>query len=449
MNVLKDAAQRSLAYLESLNARPVAPLAEAIHLLDQLNEPMPEHSMPAEHVLEQLDRIVSPATMGMAGSRFFGFVIGGSLPAALAANWLASTWDQNTAYDAPTPGTARIEEVARRWLLEILDLPRQSAIGFVTGATVANFTALAAARNAVLKKCGWNVEADGLFGAPPIQIIVGEECHPTLLKSLGMLGLGRSRLTRVAVNSQGRMRADKLPRLNTPSIVCLQAGNINSGAFDPFADLCPVAREAGAWIHVDGAFGLWARATSTLQHLARGIELADSWATDAHKWLNVPYDSGLAIVKDADAMRSSMAISAEYLPSEATHRNPSDFTPELSRRARGVDVWAALKTLGKKGLAEMIERHCAQAKRFAEGLTQAGYEVLNEVVLNQVVVRFGDADRTRQVIEAIQQDGTCWAGITTWQGRVAMRISISSWATTDDDVERSLAAMIHCARKFD
>jgi glutamate/tyrosine decarboxylase-like PLP-dependent enzyme len=340
-----------------------------------------------------------------------------------------------------------LEEIAQRWLLELLDLPRQCAIGFVTGATVANFTAIAAARNAVLKRCGWSVEADGLFGAPPIQVVVGEECHPTLLKSLGMLGLGRSRLTRVPVDSQGRMRAEKLQPLSSPAIVCLQAGNVNSGAFDPFDELCPIARDAGAWIHIDGAFGLWAKATPSLSHLTHGMDLADSWATDAHKWLNVPYDSGIAFVRDADALRSSMAITAEYLPLQGTRRNPCDYTPELSRRARGVEIWSALLHLGRDGLAAMIERNCAQARRFAERLAVAGYDVLNEVVLNQVVVRFGDAERTKRVIEAIQQDGTCWAGVTLWRGHTAMRISVCSWATTEADVERSVDAMIRCARE--
>ena len=383
----------------------------------------------------------------MAGPRFFGFVIGGSLPVTVAANWLATAWDQNTGYAAPTPGASRLEEIARRWLLELLDLPRECAVGYVTGATVANFTALAAARNAVLKRCGWAVEADGLFGAPPIQVVVGDECHPTLLKSLGMLGLGRSRLTRVPVDSQGRMRADKLPQLTAPSILCVQAGNVNSGAFDPFEPLCAAARDAGAWIHVDGAFGLWARASGALTNMTHGLELADSWATDAHKWLNVPYDSGIAFVRDGQALQSAMAITAEYLPGQGARRNPADFTPELSRRARGIEVYAALLSLGREGLAAMIERNCAQARRFAQGLQKAGFEILNEVVLNQVVVRFGDPERTRQIIEAIQREGTCWAGITVWQGQTGMRISVSSWATTDDDVERSLEAILRCARE--
>ena len=445
--LLEEASRRAIAYLDSLKNRPVRPDPDAVARLSELDVPVPEKPTAPSEVLALLDQFISPATMAMAGPRFFGFVIGGSLPVTVAANWLATAWDQNTGYAAPTPGASRLEEIARRWLLELLDLPRECAVGYVTGATVANFTALAAARNSVLKRCGWAVEADGLFGAPPIQVVVGDECHPTLLKSLGMLGLGRSRLTRVPVDSQGRMRADKLPRLTAPSILCVQAGNVNSGAFDPFEPLCAAARDAGAWIHVDGAFGLWARASGALTNMTHGLELADSWATDAHKWLNVPYDSGIAFVRDGQALQSAMAITAEYLPGQGARRNPADFTPELSRRARGIEVYAALLSLGREGLASLIERNCAQARRFAQGLQKAGFEILNEVVLNQVVVRFGDPERTRQIIEAIQREGTCWAGITVWQGQMGMRISVSSWATTDDDVERSLEAVLRCARE--
>jgi len=312
---------------------------------------------------------------------------------------------------------------------------------------MANFTALAAARHAMLSKAGWNVEADGLFGAPPLTVILGQEAHPTLLKSLGMLGLGRNRVVRAAVDGQGRMRPDALPKIEGPTILCLQAGNINTGAFDPCEELIDRAHAANAWVHVDGAFGLWAKASPALGSLARGLEQADSWATDAHKWLNVPYDSGLAFSRDAHALRAAMAISAEYLPSHSVHRNPADFTPELSRRARGVEVWAALRSLGKIGVAELIERNCRQAVRFAGGLRAAGHEILNEVVLNQVLVAFGDAERTRSVIAALQREGTCWCGATVWQGRTAMRISVSSWATTDADVERSLDAMLRVAAR--
>jgi glutamate/tyrosine decarboxylase-like PLP-dependent enzyme len=395
--------------------------------------------------LQTLDEVVTPATMAMAGPRFFGFVIGGSLPATVAAGWLATAWDQNAGLYKSTPGVSALEEVALAWLLDVLHLPKGIAGSFVTGTTVAHITALAAARHSVLAKVGWNVEADGLFGAPPITVITGAEAHPTLFKALGVVGLGRTRVVKVPVDSQGRMRLDAIPKIGGPTIVCVQAGNVNSGAFDPIGDICDMAHDAGAYVHVDGAFGLWARACPELAHLAEGVDRADSWATDAHKWLNVPYDSGVAFVRDEHALRAAMAVTAEYLPTETTNRNPSDYTPELSRRARGIEVYAALASLGREGVAELVSRNCRQARRFAEGLSVAGFEILNEVVLNQVVVAFGDAARTAKVIEAIQLDGTCWAGITIWQGRTAMRISVISWATTDVDVERSLDAIIRVA----
>jgi glutamate/tyrosine decarboxylase-like PLP-dependent enzyme len=444
--LLADAAARAQRYLGSLPGRAVAPSAEAIAALGRLDVSLPAAPSDPARVLAQLDELVTPATMAMAGPRFFGFVIGGALPVTVATNWLATAWDQNTGLYAATPGVSRIEAVALRWLLELLDLPRDAAGAFVTGATVANLTALAAARHRVLARAGWSVEADGLFGAPPITVIVGEEVHPTLLKALGVLGLGRSRVTRVPVDDQGRLRADALPPIAGPTIVCLQAGNVNTGAFDPLGDVARVTRAAGAWVHVDGAFGLWARAAPARAALAAGIELADSWATDAHKWLNVPYDSGIAFVRDAEALRAAMAVTAEYLPTEGPNRNPSDYTPELSRRARGVDVWAALATLGREGVADLIERTCRHASRFADGLAASGFEILNEVVLNQVLVSFGDAARTQRVVAALQEEGTCWCGGTVWQGRTAMRISVSSWATTGEDVARSLEAMIRVAR---
>jgi len=444
--LLQDVARRASAYLQGLQSRPVAPDPAAVAALDALDGALPEGATDAREVVALLDRHASPATMGMAGPRFFGFVIGGALPAALAANWLASAWDQNTGYYNITPATARLEQTALRWLLEILDLPRGCGGAFVTGANVANFVALAAARHGVLARVGWKVEADGLFGAPPIHVVVGEEAHPTLIKSLGLLGLGRTRVTRIPVDAQGRMRVDALPpAFPGPTIICVQVGNVNTGACD---DVAAVRARAGAdvWLHVDGAFGLWARAAPSRRMLAQGVEQADSWATDAHKWLNVPYDSGLAFVRDAHALSAAMAITAEYLPTESAWRNPSDFTPELSRRARGVDVWAALYSLGRGGVAEMIERNCRQARRFGAGLAAAGFDVLNDIALNQVLVAFGDAARTQRVIAALQADGTCWCGGTVWQGRTAMRISVSSWATTDADVERSLEAMIRVAR---
>ena len=444
--LLTDASSRAIRYLETLDSRPVMPSSAAVAGLRAFDLPFPEKPNDPATTLKLLDEVGSPATMGMAGPRFFGFVIGGAVPVTLAANWLAGAWDQNTGLYRATPGTAFLEQVALRWLLDVLRLPRECTGAFVTGATVANLCALAAARHGVLKRAGWNVEADGLFGAPPITVLIGAEAHPSVTKSLGILGLGRTRVVKVPVDNQGRLILAKLPAISGPTIICAQAGNVNTGAFDDIGEICRRAHPAGAWVHVDGAFGLWAKAAPTRASFAAGLELADSWATDAHKWLNVPYDCGLAFVKDPHALKAAMAITAEYLPTESEFRNPSDFTPELSRRARGVEVWAALHALGREGVAELIERNCAQARRFAEKLSAAGFEILNDVVLNQVLVSFGDADKTKRVIEGIQQDGTCWAGITVWQGRTAMRISVSCWATTDADVDRSVEAMIRVAR---
>jgi glutamate/tyrosine decarboxylase-like PLP-dependent enzyme len=443
--LLLDAAHRGAAYLDGLRERAVRPSPDAVAELARLDAALPEAGCPPATVLADLDRFVSPATMATAGPRFFGFVIGGALPASLAANWLAGAWDQNAALESVTPGVARVEAVALRWLLEVLGLPAGTQGAFVTGATMANFTALAAARQAVLARAGWDVAADGLAGAPPVDVLVSEEAHPTLLKSLALLGFGRRRFVPMPVDGQGRVRVDRLPPLVRPAIVCLQAGNINTGAFDPFVEICGQAHDAGAWVHVDGAFGLWAQASPRLAPLSRGVELADSWATDAHKWLNVPYDSGLAFVREPGRLPGAMAISADYLPPPGAARNPCDFTPELSRRARGVEVWAALRSLGRLGVAELVERNCRQARRFATALAAAGCEILNDVALNQVLVSFGSPDETRRVIAAIQDDGTCWCGGTVWQGRSAMRISVCSWATNDADVESSIVAILRAA----
>jgi len=445
--LLADAARRAQSYLDSLDARAVAASPQAVARLRELDVPLPQRPSTPESVLAELDEFVSPATVASAGRRFFGFVMGGALPAALAANWLAGTWDQNAALARVTPGVAFVEELALRWLVDVLGLPPSTQGAFVTGATMANFAALAAARHHVLERTGWSVEADGLFGSPPITVIVGEETHPTLIKSLGLLGLGRRRVVPVPVDRQGRLRADRFPKLTIqPTIVCLQAGNVNTGAFDPFEPICAASRDAGAWVHIDGAFGLWAKASPLLAPLARGLEQADSWATDAHKWLNVPYDSGVALVREPGVLPAAMAVSAAYLPTQSAERNPSDFTPELSRRARGVEVWAALRSLGRSGLAELLERGVRQAQRFAARLRSAGYEVLNDVELNQVLVSFGTPELTLRVIEAIQIEGTCWCGSTVWHGRTAMRISVCSAATTDEDVELSADAMIRAAQ---
>jgi glutamate/tyrosine decarboxylase-like PLP-dependent enzyme len=447
VQLLEDAARRGIEYRQSCDERGVAPSAEAVAAVTRFVEPLPDEGTPDEEVIALLDTIGSPATMAMAGGRFFGFVIGSSLPVTVASNWLSAAWDQNVVMHNVTPATATLEQVAIRWLVELLGLPETTGAGFVTGATVANFTALAAARHRVFDDVGWNVEADGLIGAPPVTLIVSDEAHPTLFKSLGMLGLGRDRVVRIPTDDQGRMIASELPDIDGPTIVCAQAGNINSGAFDPVGEICDVVKPHGAWVHVDGAFGLWAAASRRLAGLAEGMAKADSWATDAHKWLNVPYDSGIAFVRDPADLASAMAITADYLLTDTEERNPSDFTPELSRRGRGVDIWAALRSLGRKGVEDMVDRCCSHARRFAEGFRDAGFLVLNDVVLNQVVVVFGDAVQTRDVIAAIQSDGTCWCGPTVWKDRAAMRISVCSWATTAEDVEVSLRAMIDIARK--
>ena len=444
--LLHDAATRAAAYLRGIEARPVAPGEQALAGLDRLDGPLPEQPSDPAEVLSVLDTFGSPATVTTAGGRYFGFVTGGALPAALAANWLAGAWDQNAGPAACSPVAARLEEIALRWLLEALHLPAGCGGAFVTGATMANLTALAAARHALLAQAGWDVEADGLFGAPPIAVLAGEEVHISVLKALGLLGFGRERVIRLPVDGQGRIRAERLPRLSGPSIVCIQAGNVNSGAFDPAGELHAWAHAGGAWLHVDGAFGLWAAAAPERAHLAAGIEHADSWATDAHKWLNVPYDCGVALVRDPETLRAAMSPQRAAYIATGSVREPFQYTPEMSRRARGVEVWAAVRQLGRSGLADLVERCCRRATRFAEGLRAEGYEVLNEVPLNQVLVSFGDDEATRRVIAGVQQDGTCWCGGTVWHGRAALRISVSSWATTEEDVERSLAAIARAAQ---
>ncbi len=436
---LQAVAHLAEKYLQGIGDRSVAPPPEAIVALRTLAGPLPERGLEANEVVSLLDELAGPATVASAGGRYFGFVIGGVLPAALGAGWLVSAWDQNAGLRVASPAAAILEDIALQWVVEVLNLPASTGGALVTGATVANFTCLAAARHAVLARAGWDVESQGLFGAPPIRIVVGDEVHSTLLKSLAMLGLGRDRIIRIPVDSQGRMRADALPPLDDRTILCLQAGNVNTGAFDPATAICPLAKAAGAWIHVDGAFGLWAAASPQYRHLTAGYDLADSWATDAHKWPNTGYDCGVALVRDPAHLAAAMSISAAYLVTQ-TEREPMHFTPESSRRARGIELWAALRSLGRDGLADLVERTCRHARRFAEGLAAAGFTILNDVVINQVLVAMSEEQLVR-----IQREGTCWCGGAVWQGHRAMRISVSSWATTDDDVERSLAAMIATA----
>lgn len=444
--LLMDAAARAARYLEGLGQRRVAPDAAALAALDRFDEELSADGRSDESTLALLDEVGSPASMAIAGPRFFGFVMGGSLPATVASNWLTTVWEQNACMHEITPAASRLEQLAINWLVDVLGLPAGTGAGFVTGTTVANFTALAAARHRVCADAGWDVEANGLVGAPAITIVVGGEAHPTLTKSLGLLGLGRNRVVQVPVDAQGRMMVAEIPAVEGPTIVCAQAGNVNTGAFDPVGEICDRVKPKGAWVHVDGAFGLWAAASPELRPQTGGLHKADSWASDAHKGLNVPYDSGIAFVRNPHDLKAAMSITAEYLVTDSDFRNPSDFTPELSRRARGIDVWAALRSLGRNGLAEMVNRSCHLARRFADGFAEAGYNILNDVVFNQVLVEFGDDATTRRIIDAIQADGTCWCGVTVWQGHTAMRISVSNWSTSAADVDRSLAAMLRIAK---
>ena len=444
-DLLQDACRRALCYLAGLADRPVAPSAEAVGALRGLDFPLPASGRDPAGVLALLDEIGSPATMASAGPRYFGFVTGGTLPVAQAAAWLASAWDQNAALSVMSPAAAALDAVALRWVTELLGLPAGTGGGFVTGATMANVACLAAARDEVLARHGWDATGQGLVGAPPVTVVVGGEAHATVRKALGLVGLGRGRARLLPVDGQGRIVPRGLPSLSGPVIVCLQAGNVNSGASDPFIPLIAWAREQGAWVHVDGAFGLWAASCPATAEQVAGVTGADSWATDAHKWLNAPYDCGVALVRDAAALMAAMEASAPYLPGSAS-RQPMHFTPQSSQRARGVEVWAALAALGRDGVAALVGRTCQLARRFAAGVGDAGFSVLNEVVLNQVVVDFGNAARTESVIAAIQREGTCWCGPTAWHGRTAMRVSVSGWNTTEDDIDKSIAAVRAASR---
>ena len=444
---LARAAERAQAYLAAVDRRRVSPAPQAVAALEAFREPLPESSLPPEEVLELLDRLASPATVASAGGRYFGFVIGSALPAATGAGWLASSWNQNAALRVMSPAAAELEDVVLPWVCEALGLPQGSDGALVTCATAANFTAMVAARSELLARAGWNAEDQGLFDAPPVEVVVGQEVHASMLKALSLAGFGRKRLRVVEADGQGRMRAGKLPRLSDRTIVCVQAGNVNTGAFDPAVEICRQANEQGAWVHVDGAFGLWAAVSPRYRHLTAGFENAHSWASDAHKWPNAGYDCGIVLVRDGMALRRTMTLSAAYLQAGA-RREPMNQGPDASRRARGVELWAALKSLGRAGLRELVERTCRHARSFAEGLSAAGFEILNEVVINQVLVSFGSAEKTREVIRRLGEDGTCWCGETVWQGRTAMRISVSSWRTTESDVRQSLEAMIRIAQSL-
>jgi glutamate/tyrosine decarboxylase-like PLP-dependent enzyme len=444
--LLADAAGRAGRYLAGLDERPVAPDGAALAGLAGFDEPLPEVAGDPAATLALLDEAGSAATVASAGGRYFGFVIGGSYPVAVAAGWLAMAWDQNVALPVMSPVAARLHEVVTGWLAELLGLPAGSAAVFVTGAAMANTAALAAARDHQLARAGWDVQADGLFGAPELTVVIGENAHSTLVRALGLVGLGRDRVRRVPADEQGRMRADCLPEdVTGPVVICAQAGEVNTGAFDPFPAILGWARRHQAWVHVDGAFGLWALADPSRSDLTAGLAGADSWATDAHKWLNVPYDCGITLVRRPEDLRRSFAAAAGYLPPD-TGFEAMHHTPQSSQRARQVEVWAVLRTLGRQGVIDLIARTCRHAQTMAAYLSQAGLEVLNDVVLNQVLVRAATDDRTLAVVAALHQDGTCWCGPTMWQHRPAMRISISGWATTDEDIKQSADAIIAAAQ---
>src|SRR5690348_2880398 len=450
-SLLESVQRHASAWFESLDGRPVCASASAEELQQMLGGPLRDEGLAPDVLAPILANAGMKGTVASAGPRYFGFVIGGRLPAALAADWLVSAWDQNSCVYVTSPLVSVIEQITGSWLRELAGLPTTMSYGFVTGCQMANFTGLAAARHRVLRNAGWDVESDGLFGAPPIDVVVNEEAHYTISMALRLLGLGSNRVRRIPTDSQGRMRADNLAAAlrahRGPCIVCAQAGNVNTGAIDPLGEIAESAKDCGAWLHVDGAFGFWAAASPERAHLVRGIENADSIATDAHKWLNVPYDCGIVFCADEAAHGSAMSVGAAYIVATGDQRDPRDFVPEESRRARAIPVYAAIRSLGRQGIAEMIERNCSQASRFSAALRAAGYEVLSEVLLNQVLVSFGTAEQTQRTIASVQQEGVCWCGGTTWKGRAAMRISVSNWSTTDADVEKSIEAILRAAQK--
>jgi glutamate/tyrosine decarboxylase-like PLP-dependent enzyme len=437
---LLTAAGLAQDYLAHVLDQPVFPNEGARAALEAFDEDLPEVGRDSTETLELMHSKGSPATTATTGARYFGFVVGGALPATTAANWLATAWDQSPSSEMNSPAAVKIETVANHWLLDILGLPAESGVGMTTGATMANFTGLAAARTALLSGKGWDVEVQGLYGAPEIKVIVSEEVHITVEKALSMLGFGKGRVTRVPTDANGAMLLDALPELDDLTIVCTQAGNVNSGAVDPIGAIAIRAREAGAWVHVDGAFGLWGKLLADRAALFEGIELAHSFATDAHKWLNTPYDCGIVICHNPKFLHQAMVTSAPYFREDDANA-PKDMVPEFSRRARGVEVWAALRTLGREGVTAMIDRCCQNARRFAEGLKALGFEVCNDVVLNQVVATIGTAEELAAIRAHVEASGECWFGPTVWKGRHGIRISVSSWRTTAEDVDRSLAAI--------
>lgn len=448
LHLLRTAADHAMEYAASIDDRAATPTADALRALTVFDEPLPDGPSDPAATIELLQRVGGPATMGTTGPNYFGFVTGATHPVALGASFIADAWDQNAALPVMSPIAAAIYDVTRGWLLDVLRLPSKSSVAFVTGATVANASCLAAARDALLAAQGWDVPAQGLFGAPEIHVVIGEKAHSTLRKSLGFIGLGSDRVSIVPADDQGRMLADRLPDLpdGVPVLLCAQAGEVNTGAFDPFDELADWVAERSGWLHVDGAFGLWALADPSRAHLVTGLDRADSWATDGHKWLNVTYDCGIALVGRPDALRRTFASVAGYLPPD-TGFEAMHHTPQSSQRARQIEVWAVLRTLGRSGLASMVQQASDAAVCVADHLRGAeGFTILNDVVLNQVLVRFGDAATTERLIAEIQRDGRIWCGATQWQGSTAMRVSVSSWKTTPDDARAAAQVILECAR---
>ena len=439
---LTAAAGHAQRWLDSVPTRPVGPRTDADSLRDAFGDKIPAGPSDAVEVVDALAEAMDPGLMDIASGRFFGWVMGGTLPAALAADWLVSAWDQNTGLRYATPGTAVAEETAGRWLLDVLGLPEQCDVGFVTGATMANFACLAAAREKVLNDIGWDVTEQGLIGAPPVRVVVGAERHDSVDVALRYLGFGAPSIV-VPADDQGRLRADELEFAlgDGPTIVCLQAGNVHSGSFDDFATAIPIAKAHNAWVHIDGAFGLWAGASDLHRYLVDGYAAADSWGTDAHKTLNVPYDCGVAIVADAAALRAALTVQGSYLVPDAAG-DPLDKVPEMSRRARGVPVWAALRALGRSGAAELVDRLVGNAQQIAAAVAELpGVEVLNDVVYTQVCLALEDDARTREVTQRLLADGTAWMSGSRWAGRDVIRISVSNWSTDDDDIAQSVDAL--------
>ena len=440
-DLFDQASAQAYAYMDASLERRVYPDEQALRALEIFDEPLPDQPERPSEVLRLLHEHGSPATVVTTGGRYFGFVIGGALPTALAARRLSDVWDQNPVLHALSPITARLEVTCERWLVELLQLPKETVAGFVSGTSTATMSGLVAGRNELLKRAGWDVNALGLTGAPPLRVIASEQAHVSVIRALALIGFGRTQLEMVPTDEQGRMRADALPELDSRCLVVAQAGNVNTGAFDPFEEIGQRVRRAGAWLHIDGAFGLWAAASRSKRVLTRGIELADSWSADAHKTLNAPYDCGVLLCRDRAALVSALQASESYIPF-GDQRDGMQFTPEMSRRSRAIDLWATLKALGRSGVEDLVDRLCGHAERFALKLRGAGFRVLNDVVFNQVLVACDSRESTRATMQHIQEAGECWCGGAIWNGEPVIRISVCSWATTEADVDRSVAAFV-------